>query len=187
LEARRDDLVLAALGPDGELIGTESLGVEPEFDELGSWLPPALHARGDKVYVGVGRQLLTFNRFSRADLLELPHPVAAIAGSAPNTRARIAVALSRGGLVFWDDFEGGPPMRFAGDLTAPTVGFNRGGLLVAADDHCWEVYRTRDRKLRLVARLEKPPFRPLAVLAAPRPDQFGLLSAAGEFQVCAVP
>lgn len=187
LETRREGFVLAALGPDGELIGTELLGVEPEFDELGSWLPPALHARGDNVYVGVGRELLTFNRLSRASSLELPHPVVGIAGSAPNTRARIAVSLSRGGLVFWDDFEGGPPMRFAGDLTAPTIGFNRGGLLIAADDRCWEVYRTRNRKLRLAARLENPPFRPLAILAAPRPDQFGLLSAEGEFQVCAVP
>jgi hypothetical protein len=175
-----------AQGPQGEPIATHAVPVPKRWrGDKAAFLtvPVPLHARGGTVYLGLAHAMLVYGRIGGPEVVNFDRPVVSLAGSAPNTRARIAVAFVQGGTVYWNDFEGPRTQSFSDDLSHPVVGFNRGGLLIAAGEEGGEVYATQDRRLKRKAELPAFRSKPIAVLPGPRTDQFAIGTADGEITV----
>ena len=190
LESRGGHLTLVAVGPHGEQMSTQTVPMpEPslDFEDTPSVLPVPLHARGDRVYVGVVNKMLVFMKAIPIDTVEFAQRITSLVGSAPNTRTRIAATFARGGTVLWHDLEGVHMEPFAGDVPYPVVCFNRGGYLIVASEGCCQVYSTQGRRVQFEAELTNSNSKPIAVLSAPRTDQFGIVSEAGEISVYELP
>jgi len=190
VESRARRLTLVAVGPRGEQVSTETVPMpEPtrQFAHVPSMIPVPLHARGETVFVGIVNQMLTFDQAKPPLAVELGQCITSLVGSAPGTRTRVAATFPRGGTVVWDNFEHGHAEAFARDMPYPVACFNRGGYLIAAGEDRCEVYRTRSGRLQLHAEMTYDGSKPIAVLSAPRIDQFGIVSEAGEIAVYAIP
>ncbi len=191
VEPRNGQLCLIAIGPHGEQTTIETIpsagwpspsGPQEEHEGLDCF-HGALYARGEKVYLGLGNQVAIFGRSKMPEIQEFSRAVKSLTGSALNTRPRIAATFERGGEVFWDDFETGNHQPFAHDMPDPMACFNRGGYLIAACERKCEVYSTQDRRLQLEAEMSISGPSPVAVLGAPRTDQFGIVTENGEIRV----
>ncbi len=147
----------------------------------GTCLPIPLHARVDKVFVGIGEQMAIFNKNKPMETFVFDQAITSLVGSAPNTRTRIAATHPRGGTCYWS--ENGHSESFATELENPVACFNRGSYLIAASEGCCEVYRTNDQHLRYVAELTAPSIKPLAVVAIPNAERFGIVTKSGEVRV----
>lgn len=186
LELRNGKFTLIALGPQGEQLSTKTLAVaevrSDEPDLLGV-LPVPMHARGDAVYMGLGHTMLVETNAAEPQYVVFGRPIRELAGSAPNSRTRIALAFDTGGQVYWDESGGMQMEGIAGDLPHPAIGFNRGGYVIAATADRCEVYATRDRTIALEGAASGPGDEPIAVLASPRSHQFAVATADGRMVV----
>jgi hypothetical protein len=183
VESRQTDVTLVGLTASGRHIATEATpSVTPWGQDTAvlAMFPLPLCALGERVYVGISDHLMIFDRGSGPELVQVDGEITALAGPAPHSRARIAIALQHGGIVYWDDFQRGHMEAFASDMPMPVVGLNRGGYLIAASEDSCEIYSTQGRRVEPVAELDGLGCRPLAVLSGPQPDQFGIATTEGE-------
>jgi len=112
--------------------------------------------------------------------IDLPRPVASMAGSPPFTVVRVAAAFDEGGVMIWPD---GRQQLFGQGMADPRIGFTRGGLLIAVARGEARVYRTDGFKVRLQASFPVEGSPPIAVCPARKLDEFGLISADGLVRV----
>ena len=191
IEGARSGLHLAAVGRHGEPISTRLLPPPPvtvdeyelgEEDEL-PHIPVPLHLRGRNAYIGIGKSLLVLGPEMETETITLGRQIRGLTGSRPNTRPRIVATFDRGGAVYWDEFGDCRIESFAQDMADPVAGVTRGGCLVAASEGTCQVYATQNKVLLFEAEFDLPRDRPLAVLSAPRGDQFGIVFASGAVQV----
>ncbi|MGD9128743.1 MAG: hypothetical protein PVH19_15310, partial [Planctomycetia bacterium] len=150
VDAGGDYATLVALGHGGEQISNETVPFpEPSEEAIDQPLtiPIPIHARHEKVYVGLGNHLLTFDKNKERESIEFEQPILSLQGSSPHTRARLALTFPRGGAICWDEFGGIHSEFFATDMPNPVACFNRGGYLIAASEHGCDVYRTKNRRL----------------------------------------
>lgn len=191
VEPRSGELCTIAIGSRGEQISTEVIPnaqwphpfVWQEAQAGANLFQGALHARNNKVYLGVGNRVMVLGRSQPSDYVDITHPVLSLVGSAPHTRTRVAATFECGGEVFWDDFEETSLQPFASGMPEPIACFNRAGYLVAACEGGCEVYSTQDRQVRLVADTKLSGPRPVAVLSGPNTGQFGIVTPNGEIRV----
>jgi len=176
------DLVLYGWGPNGQLISTEHV------DGLASSDPsPCLHARGTSIFVGVGDQLSIYQQRHQVRTVETSGVIRGLSGTAPNSRARVAVSLDQGVQVFWLDNMPNPMSSvLADDLAAPLTCFTRGGHLIAASETQCEVYFTQQRRLRFATSLPRNS-RPLAVLPTATADRFAICGTGGMVELYQMP
>ncbi|PQO33626.1 hypothetical protein [Blastopirellula marina] len=154
----RDEMpTLSAIGLNGKLLQTvslaEHLSTIDQYLTYGQPLP--MFASGEHVYMGFGEQLVVHHRGLNSTTI-LDEPIIKITGSLPNTRRRTAVSLQQGAVLFWDDLHESGLMKFATDLQAPLLTFNRGGFVIAAWDRRCEIYSTKGNALNLVSEMELP-------------------------------
>ncbi len=178
---------LTALGLDGKLLQTVSLAEYlPTIDSyLMDGQPLPLFASGGSVYMGFRQQLVIYHR-GISTTTNLDHPIVRITGALPKTRRRTAVSLLQGAILFWDDFHEAGIMKFATDLPAPLLTFNRGGYIVAAWNQRCEIYSTKGNALNLVAELDLP--QPaIEVLSGDALNHFGVVYEDGSIDLFAIP
>ncbi len=192
LETRASHPTLVAVGPSGQQISTQFMpSFEPSVDDdpTPGVIPVPMHARGERVYVGILNKLLVFEKGLWNCVARFPEQIESLAGPVPNTRSRIAVTFARGGEVFWGGIEikGAVSTPFANEMLHPVAGFNRGGFLIAASPGRCEIYSTHGRQVRFEADLDGTTASPIAVLAAPRSDQFAIVSETGEIDIYELP
>lgn len=180
-------LTLRAITPDGKMLF--SCAVDDDLStamytpgEAYTIQTLPMHVSGHRVHLGIGPNLLIFDRAKHTETIPFESRVLSIAGSLPKTRPRVAFGLEQGGVILWDDFTGRQTARFAADLMAPRLTFNRGGLLIAADDHRCEVYATQSKEIHLKATFALP-HPALAILAPIHPDEFAIFMNNGLTQV----
>ena len=194
-EPRGGQLCLIAVGPGGQTLSTEVIPdatwphwfVWDEEHADPDCFRGALHARTNRVYLGLGSRIMILDRSKTPEFMELSRPIHQLVGSAPHTRPRIAATFQRGGEVFWDDFEPANASPFATEMERPLACFNRAGYLIAACEGCCQVYSTQDRRLQWKAEVSLSGPRPIAILGSPRNDQFGLFTPKGEILVYEIP
>jgi len=102
--------VLNAIGADGTLLSSRALLPSTNsFDQFNSSdqhelrKTVALVARGHRVNVAIENQLHMFHKSVQTKSIEYDHKITSIAVSAVNTRERIAVMFSQGGILRWND------------------------------------------------------------------------------------
>ena len=178
-----EGVALQSFGMQDEPLGSRAVAwsvLQSEGEALRvSQLPAPFHVRDGTAYVGMEDRLVVLKPDGRVKIIDMPGKILGLHGSAPLSRARVAVALEQGAMLYWDDFqERSSP--FAGELAAPVVQFIEGGWLVAAAEKECHVYRTAENyKLRWEANLPHFHGAVLAVLPTARPDQFALFTANG--------
>jgi tetratricopeptide (TPR) repeat protein len=154
--------------PDGSVIG-----------ELPTNRPVPFHMRGNTAYLGVGNQLVVLRPPESTKVVDLPGAILGIHGSAPFSRARVAVALEQGAMLYWDESQE-HVSPFAVDLVAPVLQFIDGGWLVAASEEQCHVYRTAENyTIRWEASVSHRHGPPIAVLSTARPHEFALVCQNG--------
>ncbi|HKB37114.1 MAG TPA: hypothetical protein VKD72_11715, partial [Gemmataceae bacterium] len=184
VEVRNDHWTLIGLGSHGEPLTTRAVApLEPAGPRPA--LPVPIHARDERVHIGLGTRLVIYSMATREpEIVDVGEVITSLSGSAPGTRARLAVTFEQGGILYWENFyHSGLGETFASGMVNPVAGFTGGGDLVAAGESGCEVYSTQDRHVRLKAELIGLRARPLAVLPLPRPDQFALFFVDGELAV----
>lgn len=150
-------------------------------------LPIPIHARSNKIYVGLFDQLSIFDPSGKEDRISFADRITSLSGSAPNTRTRIALTFPHGAAIFWDDVEGRRTQHLAEDRVDSVAGFNRGGYLIVADSTGCEIYGTSGRHAKIEEMLSGFVSKPIAVLSAPRTDQFGIAFENGQIHVYEMP
>ncbi|MGE0758904.1 MAG: hypothetical protein AB7O38_17915 [Pirellulaceae bacterium] len=152
-----------------------------QYDSTDEASAYALLVRRGKAYVSCGRQLYVIDRGSLMPLVELERPIFRLSGSAPFARARIAISFDHGGVVYWPShFDHGRSCKFASDMPRPLAGFNRGGMLIAADRSGAEVYVPHGDDLVYAARMDEFASQPIAILATGLTNQFAIGFESGE-------
>ncbi|MCC9607991.1 hypothetical protein LOC68_02235 [Blastopirellula sp. JC732] len=183
LEFRNQSPTLIGVRTGGEIAVTETLDIDFHTVALplneSRFVP--MFANGRMVYIGAGERLCAYRQGVLQHKLELDQPIYQLAGTLPNTRSRVAVAMERGGVVFWDDAPDGKRERFSTQMSHPQIVFNRGGLLISASGRTGEVYSTHDTKLKLEAELEFSG-NVVAVASDISPNRFSVLLESGEIQ-----
>jgi len=190
LEDRDGELTLVALNARGHHVTTHCVPLPPETEDpeqpMGV-LPLPIHARSREVYVGLGNRLMVFGNRGLWAQTEYHRQITSVQGSGQNVRPRIAVGLTRGGRIYWDDLDSPRSEAFAPETNDPLVCINRGGLLVAVGAQRGEVYRTQDGRLKPEAAIAGIHARPIACLPAPAANQFALLTPDGEITTYEIP
>ncbi len=188
---QNDEFTLSAFDRNGVPLTTSVFSGElylGEYFFVASSLitPLPFHVRSDKVYLGLDDNLMTFRGSELSMNMKMPYPVRDISGSMANTRVRIAVTYEQGGLIYWDHI-GGSSQSIARDMRNPSTMFTRSGLLIAANDERFEVYRTKGGRAELVAERDAVGAAPLGMLTVRNPDQFAICGSDGViriFEVC---
>ena len=157
------------------------------WEQLGPVNSFPIHARANKVYLGLLNQFIIFDESGKMDQIPFADAIMSLGGSAPNTRTRVALTFPHGAAIFWDDVEGRRTQHIAEDRVKPVAGFNRGGYLVVADASGCEIYGTSGRHAKLEGSLSGFAAKPIAVLSAPRTDQFGIAFENGQIHVYEMP
>jgi hypothetical protein len=175
-------MINSFLSSDARLFGLASL--DPgEIAGLPLRVPAHLLARRETLCVAAG-QRLWFIRHSRLSAdVRLPDTAIQLIGSAPHTRARIAVAMQQGGLILWGDHAAAPRTPFASDMPEPRIALTHGGLLVAASKDEIDVYRTAENQLRLHVRVPGNGATPLAVAATHCANEFAIIYLDGRVAI----
>lgn len=172
-------LLLATLGP-------VELEAGPP-DGLWATTPVALVARRGHVFLGNGRGIWHWRPGRAGEMsprrIDLPGPMIAMAASPALTRARVAIAFDTGGAMLWTD---GTLQRFGQGMEEPKIAFTRGGLLVAVAAGEARVYRTSGSRIELQASFPLDGPAPLAVCAATKLEEFGVIGADGAVRVFAL-
>jgi hypothetical protein len=171
------------------------VGSVASLTDPGTTLPVPIHARREAVFLAQGNRLLIIAHptgrqsphASASDGAIVPREftlssrIVGLAGAPQLVLPRVAITFEVGGVLYWDRIGHAPKLEpFASDMQDPIAGFNRGGLLIAATRECSEVYSTRNGHLRLLVRGGALPSRPIAILAAPAVDQFGIVTERGD-------
>ena len=184
-----DHFVLTSVRREGQASPTYTVPYpDPEtWENLGGFNSFSMHARSNKVYLGVLDQLTIVDEAGKMDQIPFADLITSLGGSAPNTRTRVALTFPHGAAIFWDDVEGRRTQHIAEDRVEPVAGFNRGGYLVVADASGCEIYGTSGRHAKLEGSLSGFAAKPIAVLSAPRTDQFGIAFENGQIHVYEMP
>lgn len=182
LESRNQLLTLVGLGKNGDPISSEVIE-EFELDLEFPILPIPFHAQGDRLYVGSMNELLVMERSRPTMAVTCQETIFSLAGSAANTRPRVAATFEHGGSIYWHDSDGGHTQNFGSELSRPVVGFDRLGQLIAAGRGQCHIYRTQFSNLNLIAEGEIADSPPIAVLPEPRSRQFAIVTASGEVTI----
>lgn len=175
-------VVNSFLASDARLFGLASL--DPgEIVGLPLRFPAHLLSRRETLCVAAG-QGIWFIRHGRLSAdVRLPDTAIQLIGSAPHTRARIAVAMQQGGLILWGDHAAAPRTPFASEMLEPRIALTHGGLLVAASKDEIDVYRTAENQLRLHVRVSGNGATPLAVAPTPSANEFAIVYLGGRVAI----
>jgi tetratricopeptide (TPR) repeat protein len=142
------------------------------------------HGRNDMLAVGYQNELLLVRGEDQIERIEFSSPIRQIVGSAPFTRTRLAVVTDNGTYVLWVQGRStSQPIACGQDLTQPTAGFTLGGHLVLLARGGGEVYETTGAKLTLSHTFVNFNFSQLAVLPTSEPNEFGVITLAGNVSV----
>lgn len=155
------------------------------FGDDGLTLPLPMVVIDGVLHVGIGANLCLHSA-GAPTVVPLPQPIVQLAASAPRTRTRLAAAMQRGGLLFWDH-AGGRGVPFASDMERPRVGFTRDGLLLAAGGEELECYKTAESRLVHHGRYQLPRSSPLALLTTRALSRFALVYTDGTLILCETP
>lgn len=141
-----------------------------------------IHARKDGVYLGMGHELLKVSRQDKLTSIDFGQPIRSLVGSAPNTRARIAVFFEHGGVVVWPEVTGDHCMPLSDDFTNPQGVFLRDGRLIINSGANWEVYSTAGKKLEFKGELTGMPANVVGLSPLPALNQFLVWTSNGELK-----
>src|SRR6185369_13905895 len=154
VEVRNEHWTLVGLGPYTEPLTTHAIAPLASAGR-GFVLPVPLHAREERVHLGIGERLVIYSMATKEpEIVEVGEVITSLHGSAPGTRPRLAATFRQGGILYWENFyHRGLADTFATELAEPVAGFTAGGDLVAAAVGGCEVYATQDRRVKLKAEL----------------------------------
>lgn len=191
---------LSALDRSQSLVATKVIPYDSPFETR----DVHMLVIGDRVYVGIRQKLFAFGPADfgatvfgatpaaattgipagtfGAGAHEFPSVITGLAGTKPHTRPRIAVSLESGAEIFWDAV-GGATKTIAHKFAAPLICFNGEGHLIFAHASAVEIYATRRENLTFLARITRTGGEPIAVLPAPQPEEFGVVTANCEIEV----
>ena len=193
---------LLTLDNDGLVLQSYSLKDEPLGSRCVAWsaiqsddvrlrrisqLPVPFYVREGTAYVGLEDRLFILKPSGNVKVVDLPGKILRLHCSPPWSRARVAVALEQGAVLYWDDYQE-RSTSFATELAAPVMQFIEGGWFVAASANECHLYRTAENyQVRWEANLLHRHGQPLAVLSTNRSDQFALVGADGVVAIYQVP
>ncbi len=178
-------LVLSNFDVHNELLGSQVLPwLDVWPDGNGCYQTPAYEPvpflmRGDRAYLGLEDRLICWRPEGRVKVIDVGDRIVGMHCSAPFSRARVAVALREGAMLYWDDFQA-VKSPFAEDLTAPVLRFVEGGWLAAISENACTVYRTAENcRVHREAVLHHEHGLPIAVLDTGQKDQFAVVTQEG--------
>lgn len=172
------------LSHDAQLLGLISLYLrELATGESSLHCPLPVLTREQTLCVAVDRDLHFFRQRQTAGVVSLPGRISQIIGSAPHSRARIAVAMQQGGVILWGDHAQAEQTPFASEMVDPRIALTRRGWLVAASKDEIDVYSTGGGELSLHARAAGSGAAPLAALATHAFNQFALVYPGGRVAI----
>lgn len=178
LESSDYEMVLAAYGVDGAVLATRDI----PFFLYDKCVP--MFERGGDVYVAGESEISIARGSGKVDSIDCDGLISDMVASAPQTRLRIAVSTSNGGLLICPNaFEKHERQRFATEMENPVIGFTHGGYLVATDDDQVEIYSTRNGILTFHARHATKHGIAVAIIASPNASEFGVLFPSGEIEI----
>lgn len=170
------------IGPQqtlGEIVTTFAL-LQAEPDN--TILPT--HGRNDLLAVGYQNELLLVRGEDQIERIEFSSPIRQIVGSALFTRTRLAVVTGNGTFVLWVQGRStSQPIGCGYDLQSPQACFTLGGHLVLLASNGGEIFETTSVKLTRVHTFANFDRTPLAVLPTDEPNEFGMITAAGNVRV----
>ncbi len=176
-------LTLSSYSSADELLGSRSLAwseIWPDGD--GTYDFPTLHSVPfhvrDDVCLGLEDRLILWRPPARTKVVDVGGTIRGLHRSARHSRSRVAVALERGALLYWDESQE-HVAPFAEDLDEPVLRFVGGWVVVAAVHQC-RVYRTAENhQIHLEASVAHEQARPIAVLPTDQNDRFAVVAQDG--------
>lgn len=183
----RSGTVMNVINAHGQLTSTHEI---PVFDTI-NWdevtVPIPMCARRNRLYIGLGRILLIVSSNSMEnECVELAHPIVRLAASGDYTRGRLIVGMEVGAYFIWEPGGEHSMVQFATKMSAPYVGINCGGYVIAAADTSVEVYDGKEGRLTLHARYDDLRSSPISVLCGHNSNRFAILCRNGDMLVMEV-
>ena len=180
-----DRPVLKCLGPNGTIRMTKPLFLARTSNRANDMSSPIhLHARGNRIFVAFENRLVLYDlNGGGMRQFEYDHPIESISASDDGTRDRLAIAFRSGGLLSWFDKDTEKRETFGTSLENPVVTITRGGYLVAAGEFRIEVYSTAQGKLEFKFNNRQHSSVPVAILPAPQPNRFAIVTKTGDFTI----
>lgn len=142
-----------------------------------------LYVRRQKPYIGCGNILYIYDSGYNPRTIEMGKPIRAIVGADPSLRTRIAVLLTEGGVLIWDDLRCQQNLRFARELRDPVLAFVPAGKFLCASLDGLQLYSTHNEKLTLIGESPSGPDRPIGVVSSNRPPFFAVCYESGEIHI----
>lgn len=169
---------LQHFSPDGGLLS--SVGLPASFhNEENAFCRLVMHARTNEVFISIGQYLYRCDgkhpvRERKFD----GRPISDLAGSAPFSLTRIAVASADGAYVIWPDVDLDRGIFL--EFPWPKVAFTRTGLLVLASQEQMQTFSTDKEHTTLVGTTPGPGERIVAVMPAEQGDEFAIVTESGK-------
>ncbi len=157
-----------------------STSVEHQGDPI-DFCQPCMHARPDQLYIADGPLLHEIRDGKLCQTTTFERPIHSICGSTPFSLARVAIAFDQGAQIFWPgSLSRKDAVPFASDMENPVLGFSAGGHAIAVNRGGGEVFQVGARDIEHHATLPAFAADPVAILALPEPNRFGVAFKDGE-------
>jgi hypothetical protein len=139
---------------------------------------PMLAAHHDHIFIGLGKILLIHNRKEFTSTL-LPERIHQLTTSSPFATPLCLISMEFGAALYWPRTE--RMVEIDKDLASPAVGFTSAGHAIALDAKTMIVSRTAQENIRFLTRQTWQHAPPLAVVAGPSPNDFGVVTMENDF------
>lgn len=180
------ELALSGHSSAGQLLSSRSVLC---LDPMHSLTPElfSIHARPEKVYVGVDHVLFRGANSKQPETMELPARITSLVGSAPHSRPRVAAMMERGVAMIFDNLAAPIVECFARDIETPVGAFTAQGWFIIASANRCEVYRTQHDNVVFKASADLNLEGPLSVLTTDRADRFAIVDKSGHVAIYDIP
>jgi len=179
LRYQKYQLLLETVATNGELVNSRVFSHNPV--EHDAQTPVPMYHDGDKLFIGMGKRLVTSKGYDRIDTLELPEPTVGMAGSVRKVSTRVALSFDYGFRVLWEAYDSKLSGLMSDTLYRPKLLFTSAGYLIAADEDQCEVYRSSAGSIEWMGKIETNGCR--ALMRTNQSNGFALLNDEGAIEI----